>query len=744
MTNPTHIDASTLVLKMVGGKLDGKLLPISTQKCFLTGGQKENKDQCAIVRGPSGTAIKSTEQIVVNDHYDTLHWLSEGDTIRIGQTVMVVEQLGNFGQTTTDVAPEKSEIGASHVATPAVSQTNKQNTHSQPVPAAPRIESPAMDSSLQSAEMPQESEAPIADATETAAKPQPQLEQILASLQTTEEACDNETGLDQAENAGEDDSHSALQEFLNSKQTPSASEMPSAPSEDEVREPESHTPDPRMNNELLERALQSLKNPSEELATIPSEQTEAAVEQTELSTEENVDQQLDEIQHQLESQIQSYDSAPQIPESIEPAVDTIEDPVADEISNEANSVIEEVDARAEPVEDIMARLRAANRPQIENEAQPELPAMNPVQEETPLEQVLQSEPAEVEKTTAPVNSIEDIMNRLGATNSEPQSQEPLEEPTQTVEETAQVIDSPFIENPVPSLPPADEFEEQHVGMQLPVESHQETEVALPETVEPSESSVKEVAPTVPEELITPTPDEQSSVAAVLARMQSSGKLNDYSIPSEEPSETLEQPSQPVVEPSQPSVEPTQTAPATPEKVGEGGGDIKDYMNQLFQRLRGSDAPASALPESTEEPAPIQADESVFSMEIPKKEVERILTSTEYVPQQQAPEEKSHMDAMRQLANEQKHAAVQICSSKKSQVEQAINQCVGLSSFVASAVLGWMANSTSDPLAIASFGCGVASLIAGYRYVAGVKAANKAAIFPEQPAPTEEQEAELVQ
>ena len=89
MTKLDKTALSTLILKMVGGKLDGKRLKVTTQKCFLSGGDNPNSGQCTIVRGPEGTQLRATSEVYVNGIPGTLHWLKEGDGIEIGQMRML-------------------------------------------------------------------------------------------------------------------------------------------------------------------------------------------------------------------------------------------------------------------------------------------------------------------------------------------------------------------------------------------------------------------------------------------------------------------------------------------------------------------------------------------------------------------------------------------------------------------------------------------------------------------------------
>lgn len=753
MTDSNQIDATMLVLKMVGGTLDGKLLPISTQKCFLSGGEKNNQDQCAIIRGPSGTAIKSTESIFVNDHADTLHWLNEGDTIRIGQTTMVVQQLGSFGEATVSPASDTNHFAESLQTQTAVQEPPTETT---------------------------------------------------AELNNSE----NQDTVAGTEHAEMHDSHSELRDFLNKTEPHSAGADNSAtPKNDTELRQEEPSIEPNLSNELLERALNSLKNPSNTpIEDVAPQQHDAQIE---LSTEQNVDQQLDDIQYQIESQIESYDSIsdPVLPipsfsaNESETVAENTDHTTAEEFSADPQPLelpteeplVENLGQQQQSIEEIMNRLRNSGPAPVEEPSPladttheepahetsfapiapsvPEIPAPleSPAVDTTQdAEATVQQQTLESEESTSEPPSLHDIMSRLGPAEpdstinefeqatEQPQVMEPVgnsteveaEEPTteapslhdvtsmlgsaesdSTADEFEQATEHPQFLQPVAN-PAAAETEEptteppslQNVMSQLSAAAldapanEGERPPQQPQAIEPAANATP-AAPEVQAAETTPTTptvqQDDNSVAAVLARMQSAGQFTDFD-PDNENQESSVPAGQSVTEPIRQPPEPEVTSEET-----DDGGDVQDYMNQLFQRLRGSDAPESVVqkPEPQEPSVPdVRVEEAPPE---PVQQVDRVLSATEYVPKQQAPEVKSDLEAMRQLANQQKESAVQASSSKKSQIQQTINQCVAVACFVIAVFLGRMATSMTDPLAMVSFGCGVASLMGFFRYVFGM-------------------------
>ncbi|MGB2499120.1 MAG: hypothetical protein ACPIA2_05465 [Mariniblastus sp.] len=113
MTTSTQYSPSDLVLRLAGGKRDGELVTVTTPKCLIsTGAGTENAPQCAIFRGPHGTAVRTFDsQVAFNGAVDSVHWLKAGDRIDFGNAIaMEVTQLGKLqvdspisGELATDV-----------------------------------------------------------------------------------------------------------------------------------------------------------------------------------------------------------------------------------------------------------------------------------------------------------------------------------------------------------------------------------------------------------------------------------------------------------------------------------------------------------------------------------------------------------------------------------------------------------------------------------------------------------------
>ena len=113
MATSTPNSPSDLVLRLAGGKRDGELVTVTTPKCLIsTGAGSENAPQCAIFRGPHGTAVRTFDsQVAFNGAVDSVHWLKAGDRIDFGNAIaMEVTQLGKLqvdspisGELATDV-----------------------------------------------------------------------------------------------------------------------------------------------------------------------------------------------------------------------------------------------------------------------------------------------------------------------------------------------------------------------------------------------------------------------------------------------------------------------------------------------------------------------------------------------------------------------------------------------------------------------------------------------------------------
>lgn len=649
MMNSNQIDPSTLVLKMVGGPLDGKLLPISTQKCFLTGGENQNENQCAIIRGPSGTAIKSTgDAIVVNDHTDHLHWLRQGDTIKIGQTHMIVEQLGCYGQVAVPAGAVMDTSASESSAQQIIESLQVEEPNSDLTPSVePAPTHPTSDSS---------NAAEVVEQTHSETQPDPVNESEVEPPEAVENHCD-EVDLP----AGTVEQVNQILERLEAAQA-EAQDQPQSPVQPDASDA-SETPvesGPDGSQSELQAFLANA-------GSLPAGTVKDSAEQA------NSDTQAESFVAPAQEDRQALTDSP----------DPSDAPVGHEDTTE----------EAHPV--------PHSDPESEKRMSSEL-----------LERALRS--LEVGQETTSPETPQDVPVTPMSVDSSPVPSEEAEVAPLTQESAAQpdpALDSPQL----PSL--------SEILGRVPEEAHDPTHLSLDEsnpadTLEEFSSEIADSHPphdqheeTMPTQLDeAPAQSSQnSSVADVLARMKSQGQLDDFNMPSVEQEESApEVPSAPVMPIDMPV---PQAAPAAEEG---GESSVQDYMNQLFQRLRGTDAPKTEEEVAVEQEAEIQAQvEEVQPQEC--KDADRILSASEYVPQQQAPEEKSDLEAMRQLANKQKQAAVQISTFKKSQLDLTFNQCVGLSSLVAAVVLGWMSPSLTDSLFKAAFGCLCISFIAGFRY-----------------------------
>ena len=88
MTTNMDFTSSDLVFRLVDGSETGTFFPVKTKKCLLGNDLSktdENNPQCAVIRGPKGTAIHSFgTSIVVNGEPVKTQWLQDGDQIQLG------------------------------------------------------------------------------------------------------------------------------------------------------------------------------------------------------------------------------------------------------------------------------------------------------------------------------------------------------------------------------------------------------------------------------------------------------------------------------------------------------------------------------------------------------------------------------------------------------------------------------------------------------------------------------------
>ena len=682
MTKLDKTALSTLILKMVGGTLDGKRLKVTTQKCFLTGGDNPNAGQCTIIRGPSGTQLRATTEVYVNGIPGTVHWLKEGDGIAIGKMQMVVQQLGHYPATVEN--PTTIEKGAE-----ASEETSKQ------------AERTAVEAEVS---------ARSSNAEET---------EILQTADDKESNEQSKTGFDQPVETMPESKESSAD--LNGATDSSSTNEPT----DAVIRSSLSEEEKSANEARLERALQSL-------AGIGEDSTSAQ------TTEDRVEQRLDALENELESHEKSY-SEPM------PNSNVSRRTLAPTLLATSN----EDDASTEGVEDVpQATASEVNTP-TEDEA------VESSDSDEAFEPTAETARQALPPLLAPLSMLKadaDKENEMSQSTSESTPQETVESSSDSAsaEEQAKLDEIMRRLGVGAGDEDASESADTSEDDQPPVSEQStslETSLAL-ETTEPTtavteEESVGEevTGEEVTEEEVTEevvesagTADPQSeSVADILARMKSEGKLDDFDAPTDDnaDSPTLEEAEQePTPEPvPEPVSQSSEQQESELQQSDSPEGDVQDYMNQLFQRLRGDDAGAEAAAvaaptPAADKPKPTEASKPEASSqpktESPKKPRPAILEASEFVPKQRAPEAHTDIRALRQLANKQKTNAVSSSFQAKSKFEQAVTSYVAGGALAATVAFGWIAKSIYDPAGILAVICFIISLVALARYVSNLK------------------------
>ena len=685
MTKLDKTALSTLILKMVGGKLDGKRLKVTTQKCFLSGGDNPNSGQCTIVRGPEGTQLRATSEVYVNGIPGTLHWLKEGDGIEIGQMRMVVQQLGHYPETI-----EKRGEASEAVSKPTESAAVETE-------ASGRAPNAAQNAPLQTT-----------GGKESNDQGKPHSDQPIESTPKSKDTSPASSGTTDSP----------------STKKPTIAAIRSSLSEEEKT----------ANEARLERALQSLAGIGED-STSPQ------------TTENLVDQRLDALENELESHEKSYSEpmpnsnvprralAPTIfatsNENYAPtegAEDVEDDPqtAASEINTSVENEAAESNDLDEAFEPTAETARQALPPllvplsMLKADAEKENELSQSTSESTPP-QTVESTSDSASDSASDDNEIldeeqaklDEIMQRLGVgTGNKDES-----ESTDTSED-----DQPPVSEQSTSLEASPDLE-----------TTEPTVAATEEEVTKEETAVEETAEEEATEEVTESADtaetQSESVADILARMKSEGKLDDFDTPSDDSAASL---TAEVAEPA-PTPEPVPEPVSQPSEQQESDlqqsdspeGDVQDYMNQLFQRLRGDDAGAAeAAAPTPDKPKPAGASKPEASSqpkpEAPPKPRPAILEESEFIPKQRAPEAHTDIRALRQLANKQKTNAVSDSFQAKSKFEQSVTSYVAGGALAATVAFGWIAKSIYDPAGILAVICFVISIVALIRYLSNLK------------------------
>ena len=216
------------------------------------------------------------------------------------------------------------------------------------------------------------------------------------------------------------------------------------------------------------------------------------------------------------------------------------------------------------------------------------------------------------------------------------------------------------------------------------EANPESSSAIPEGSLLSQFKAEPEPQPEPEEK---EPFQQESVADILARMQEQGDIDtsfeEANSPEVEPVVESPTPMTPVAPTPTASATPTPTPPPVVAPAGGNGedGSVQDYMNSLFQRLRGGDSPDPIQPtsvENTNVTTAAASEAAVTEMQVRAEAEDAPLTADEFKPKTMAPERVVNMDAMRELANAQARNAILLSQSKR---RKAITlTCLGIVAF----------------------------------------------------------------
>lgn len=737
MNTPVKNAPSTLILKMVGGNLNGKLLPISTQKCFLTGGDSADAGQCAIVRGPNGTALRAQgTEVCVNGVSDTLHWLKEGDHITIGEMQMVVMQLGHFPETADSqtklnnpaqkVAPVTNQTQPQSANVPDASTTQPET---KPEPPANKIATDvaANNASAPTSETPQEAKQ---------RENEERLEQALKSLDETN--VENKTK--SAESTGSTESLidqrlDKLESDLDSHETSYSEPLPSA------------TPQP------TQSPAEPKATTTEEVTTEPEAAESNVVAQPEAATQTENTKEVDVKEPLAKFESTAEEALNALPTLKSPSVEATESTAGnlgseDTVGSEDTGVTDEEQAKLDA---IMARLGIGDGEKEESTPKSE-PDEKAEVETPPVRQRFSTVPTETASpasTRVPAPTIQqvpsspplaDSENQVDATSTDADA---ASEAPEVIKEST--LETPIFKNSVVEESEATISTDGQDTLEETPEEEQPVSEAPVEEVAQEEASQKEASQKEASQEASNESGEQQSVADILARMKSQGKLDQFEAPTDDNNglaseSSLPEPTPTVETPAEPTPAPQMETEQDAAAQADGGDEsVQDYMNQLFQRLRGEDAPeaaGAASPEpapKTSEPTPkVEKKEVKETKEVQESQTQlpetppaKVLEAAEYIPKQKAPEALTDMQRMRQLANKQKSNNVSKSFRAKSKLDQAISTYVAGGAFAGVLAFGWIAKSLYDPAGILAGICLVVGLFALQRYMANLKKLKEA-------------------
>ena len=226
-----------------------------------------------------------------------------------------------------------------------------------------------------------------------------------------------------------------------------------------------------------------------------------------------------------------------------------------------------------------------------------------------------------------------------------------------------------------------------------------------------------VAPTdqteEPEPVAKPAPVE--SVADVLARMQSGGSLDDFSM-DEAPAEPEAQSETVSLPPVEDSISQPASAEVTEVPHDEEDGSVEDYMSQLLNRMRGEAEPTTGkvVTEKQDEAVEkIVAEEAVMEVKVaePKIASTETLTKEEFIPKQK-PVRMQSLDSLREIANSSAREAFRDSIARERTVSTQTKLKIALISLAFAVLFFAMSYLMQDKVNFWGVVCGVGFLIFG--------------------------------
>ena len=634
MNNPINTPQSPneLVLRLIGGKLDGQLFTVHNEKCLLSdlSPDIENPEdhRCVIFRGEKGVAFRSySDHVLCNGAKVSVQWLKKGDLIKLTDNFSVeVYQLGVYTNKTTPTPASRQPVqtvaipntdSTSSLEAPVVARpisttvTTDSNAPVAPPTTGAASATPAKDYAKPSVQSPSVSPLPTGEA--------PKFKPATANLRTPSVTAPLPTHQVPTETPASLPTHQVPNETP--APVPSVSRIPVATQNLNV---EPLATDTLPSGGAANPSLQTQSSPDAP-ATIP---TVGIPSTPSNSTIDSLSERLSKL----------VDSAGTDGES--GSGDGTSTPAATSTRASVSTM---------PIEPTPIAHTDKN-PEATSEAGAEQSAAV-VQPDQPS-----ASPAEVESAAQRRAALENYFSKSGVSLAAPAPPTPPKPPTPTEDN-----DAP------PEKANGDQGSQlesfallQSLGLDTSglgqikkelAEAPREEEV---QSISPNAEQQTEVQASEPQ---TSEPEKVESVADVLARMQNAGSLQDFNAGEAEAESSAVDTAQREAPP--PAATPAAAMGAIPSgEQGSGGEDdssVEDYMSQLLNRMRGDNEPTSGeVAEQKQDKAveKIAAEQQlVGSAPVSQTQPEKVdkLTPEEFIPKQKAVRMQS-LDSLREIAN----------------------------------------------------------------------------------------------